>query len=254
MNFFMLKIQSILGSFWDLKLIIDFALNFCCHVPADLPCCLLCCWVHGSQDHCSQSQKEGRWCQKEGFFLQANLASQASNAKKFQFMKKGKHNYSAEFISLKHTKSDQETQKERMKCWSPLQWTKHVKDGPIARKWLKTPKLKRLLLNLDIWVVTGLKLQLFFTPTSIECDSSPLSFFFLSLESHFVRNIVLLGDTTVTWGFDPIAKEEGLNMKDPQEKKLLDLLQWVFPLPSRWQLGWDRAKTKSFEGSWRGSI
>ena len=72
MIFFMLKIQSILGSFWDLKLIIDFAVNFCCHVPADLPCCLLCCWVHGSQEHCSQShsqsqsQNEGRWCQTEG--------------------------------------------------------------------------------------------------------------------------------------------------------------------------------------------
>ena len=40
-------------------------------------------------------------------------------------------------------------------------------------------------------------------------------------------------ETAVTSGFE-IAKEEGLNMKDPQEKKLLDLILSHCPQDANW--------------------
>ena len=43
----------------------------------------------------------------------------------------------------------------------------------------------------------------------------------------------MLAETTVTSGFE-IAKEEGLNMKDPQEKKLLDLILSHCPQDDNW--------------------
>ena len=81
--------------------------------------------------------------------------------------------------------------------------------------------------------MTGLMLSSFFTHKK-QYVSSPFSFFFfLSLESLFVRSFVSSAETTVTSGFE-IAKEEGLNTQDPQEKKLLDLILSHCPQDDKW--------------------
>ena len=168
-DFFMLKIQSILGSFWDLKLII--LISPWTSVAMFLLACLVACCAVGfmapkrtaAKATVKPKAKKKADDAKKKALLQANLASQAKNAKvKLQEASSGKVEVSEEEKTQLQCKVDFFEAYKKLKRLRRKEWNiRAYKDGLTARKWLKALKLKRLLLNLNIWVVTGLVLSSF---------------------------------------------------------------------------------------------